>query len=172
MTHSSRDGYKATALGGLTYSAHYEMVIASPIKRVWQHMLNYHDWNPDHKGARVERLAGEPNQEGETILEYKKMPEGYAPPIIIETVKVLPERQIVWALYAPESGASKGIGFVDFSLTDRGGQTGFLYNCYGWMSHDTYGSDRASLDRIIVEQTARLLPELKAYVESAPGDRD
>src|SRR3569833_3531602 len=73
-----------------TYFFSYDMIIDRPVQKVWPELANYHAWNPAHKGAKVERLAGEKSKEGEVILEYKKDGHGFAPPIIIETIKMLP----------------------------------------------------------------------------------
>ena len=166
-SHQNDSTNRLATLGVDTYSVSYEMTIDSPIHNVWNHMLNYHEWNPEHFGAKVERLGGDQNKEGEIILEYKKTDDGYAPPIVIETVKSIPNKQIVWAIYAPDSGASKGIGFVDFSLREVNKGTEFTYNCYGWQfaSEGTNENNRRMLHQSALEQLGRILPALKAYVE-------
>jgi uncharacterized protein YndB with AHSA1/START domain len=148
-----------------TYYFSYEMTIDSPIPNVWQHMLNYHDWNPDHVGAKVERLAGEKHQEGEVILESKRTGNGFAPPTIVETVKVIPNKKIVWALYMLGSGASQEIGFVDFSLQETEGRTQFTYQSYGWGNSAAIGHDKKAFQEAVTESLRTLLSALKAYVE-------
>jgi uncharacterized protein YndB with AHSA1/START domain len=151
----------------ITYFFSHEMTIDSPVQNVWHHMLNYHEWNPDHIGAKVERLAGAKNEEGEVILEYKWSGDGYASPTIIETIKVIPTKKIVWALYMPDSGASNEIGFVDFSLQESNGKTVFVYSAYGWGNSSAIGNDKAAFHDSVEAQLNKLLPTLKAYVEGA-----
>jgi uncharacterized protein YndB with AHSA1/START domain len=148
-----------------TYFFSYEMTIDRPIHAVWRHMLNYRQWNPAHIGAKVERLAGDQNEEGEVILESKRSGEGYAPPIIIETVKIIPNEKIVWALYMPDSGAANEIGFVDFSLQDVDGKTRFTYCSYGWGNSSLIGNDRKAFEASVMKTLDEQLPALKEYVE-------
>jgi len=150
-----------------TYFFNYEMTLDSPPHKVWPHMLDYTGWNPGHIGAQLERLAGTRNEEGEIILEYKKSGDGYAPPIIIETVKMIPNEKIVWALYDPHSGATNGIVFVDFSLQEVNGKTKFTYHSYGWGAGSAIGEDMSAFRNSVMEAVGKQLPALKSYVEAA-----
>ena len=154
--------------GVATHAVRFEMTIDSAVSNVWRHMINYTEWNPDHIGARVERIAGEKNQQGEVILEYKKADVGYAAPGVIETVTLIPNERIVWALYGPDMGPANGIWFVDFSLQDADGKTLFTYNLYGWMKtvEDGRKSEKAGFQASVLESLQRILPALKAYVEN------
>jgi uncharacterized protein YndB with AHSA1/START domain len=150
------------------YFMDYDMTIEGPIEKVWHHMIHYLDWNPAHFGAKVERLSGTENAEGEVILEHKKSGDGHAPAIIIETVKIIPNEKIVWALYMPDTGASTGIGFVDFSLASVNGKTKFTYRLYGWGNSSVVGPDRKAFQKSIMEAVGQQLPALKARVEASP----
>jgi hypothetical protein len=143
-------------------------VIDRPAHVVFERMINYHEWNPEHIGARVERLAGEKNQLGEVILEFKKTASGYEPPVLIETVKLVPNKQIVWALYMPPDDNPTVMSFVDFSLSDEGGKTAFEYRLYGSIKNVDADPnlERAALTRSILTRLNELSPALKAHVES------
>ena len=112
-----------------TLVLHHEIIIDRPVRDVWPELFNYNTWNPQHIGAKVERVAGQPGNEGEIILESKKSGDGYLPPIVIETVKVVPFKQLVWKMYKPQE--TPEITFVDFSLDEVGNTTRFVYNSYG-----------------------------------------
>jgi uncharacterized protein YndB with AHSA1/START domain len=159
---------EADILSGLdvkTYCFSYEMTIDKPAQAVWRHMLNYRKWNPAHIGAKVTRLTGDENEEGEIILESKKSGEGYAAPIIIETVKIIPNEKIVWALYQPEDGAASEIGFVDFSLQETGDKTRFTYRSYGWGRSSLIGNDPKAFRDSVMKALDEQLPALKEFVE-------
>jgi hypothetical protein len=151
-----------------TYSVNYQLVIDRPVHIVFERMINYHDWNPEHIGARVERLAGERNQLGEIILEFKKKPDGYEAPMLIETVKLVRNKQIVWAFYTPPNDNPTVMSFVDFSLREEGGKTVFEYNLYGSIKDldGTYNVDRGAFEQSILTRLNEVLPALKAHVEN------
>ena len=151
-----------------TYSVNYQMVIGRPAPVVFERMINYHEWNPEHIGAKVERLAGEKNQLGEVILEYKKGPNGYEAPVLIETVKLVPDKQIVWALYMPPDDDPAVMSFVDFNLRDEGGEVVFEYRLYGSIKdpNGTYTMERGAFEQTILSRLNEVLPALKAHVES------
>lgn len=151
-----------------TYSVNYQLVIDRPVHIVFERMINYHDWNPEHIGAKVERLAGEKNQLGEIILEFKKGPNGYEAPVLIETAKFVLNKQIVWALYMPPNDNPTVISFVDLSLREEGGKTLFTYNLYGSIKDldGAYNVDRSAFEQSILTRLNEVLPALKAHVEN------
>lgn len=149
-----------------TYFFNYEMIIEREVENVWPQMLNYPAWNPNYSGAKFERLAGSKDEQGEVLLVQRKTGGGYAPAVIIETVKILPNKKIVWALYSPNSGASTDIGFVDFSLRPANGNTLFTYSSYGWGTASVVGRDRAAFRKSVEDQLDEILPALKAFVEA------
>ena len=85
----------------------HELIINKPVSDVWPELFRYNIWNPAHIDAKVERVSGEENQEGEIILEEKKTEDGFLPPIVIETVKVVPLKKLVWKLYSQEEDRGK-----------------------------------------------------------------
>ncbi len=154
----------------LTCSISYKMTINRPAREVWPHMLNYREWNPDHLGASIERLAGEADSQGEMILEYKKTAAGYQEPILIETVRLVPPETVVWAIYDPKLGAANGIWFVDFTLTEVEGRTHFQYRLCGWIKSapEALDPDKESVRRSLLNRLDEILPALKTYVEDRP----
>jgi hypothetical protein len=129
---------------------------------VWSELFKYNQWNPQHIGAKVIRLAGTPDQEGYIVLEYKKSGSGYEEPIVIEIVKLIPYQKLVWRLY--DQQAHPIVGYVDFSLSDQGADTKFAYDAYS-----EYPEERRK-EQLSDEEYRKILSELfgalKKHVEA------
>ena len=142
-----------------------EITIDRPPQEVWPALFEYNRWNPDHIGAKVERIAGESHQEGEIILEHKKSGEGYLPPLMIETVKIIANRKLVWKLSSP-NGTDDGVGIVDFSLRENNDGTLFLYNCYS-LAPATEDSNEVQMTQESAQPVIKtFMRELKKYTEN------
>ncbi len=140
---------------------HEELAIDKPVQAVWPTLFKYHLWNPEHIGAKVTRVAGTPDQEGDLILEYKKHGDAYLPPIAIEIVKIIPYRKLVWRLFEPGDNAE--MGFVDFTLETADNGTRLVYNSYGEIPLARL-PELPSADELRA-QLARIFGALKKYIE-------
>lgn len=155
-------------MNGKMYAVTHDHVIDRPAYAIWPHMLEYHQWNPEHRGARVERVRGNRNEAGEVIIERKRNGDGFAAPVLIETVAVIPNRKIVWALYSPEHGPSKGVAFVDFTLQHMGGVSVLIYNLYGWrdVAEALNQADTATIQQDVIARLNKIFAAFKEYVEA------
>jgi hypothetical protein len=168
MTKSDSQDVSPDTSGTDTYAVTYEITIDRRAHDIWPRMINYQEWNPEHFGAKVQRLAGEKNKEGEIIVERKKTEGGYAPPMVIETVRVIPDKTIVWALYAPDTGASNGISFVDFTLREMSGKCLFTYNLYGWRrANGTSEAEKIAHQEAVMARVRTIFLALKEHAENA-----
>ena len=102
-----------------------ELNIEAPPGAVWPHVLNYPEWQAFSIAQHVE---GERHQEGEVVL-LKKIEAGFDfPPYYARTIKVDPERRIIWKTYGHESSEMEFFGIVEFVLKETSRGTRFNYN--------------------------------------------
>jgi len=102
-----------------------EMKIEAPIKTTWVHVVNYPSWQ---NYPIVQHVSGRPGEEGEVGL-LKKDEKGFeVPPYFARTVKLEPERRLLWKTFPQHKQAIDLFGFVDFQLQPADGGTRFLYD--------------------------------------------
>lgn len=102
-----------------------ELLIDAPASVVWQHVLNYPQWQ---HFSITQRVAGRPNEEGEVVL-LKKIEAGFDfPPYHARTIKLEPQRRIIWKTYPQHIEDRSFFGIVEFVLTPQGDKTRFNYN--------------------------------------------
>jgi hypothetical protein len=154
--------------GVRTAAARFEMIIERDIKHVWPRMIKYHDWNPEHIGATVERVLGDPQTEGEIVIETDRSDDGQLPNVVIETVKLVPFETVIWAMYDPEKGATDGIWFVELALDAVGDFTRLTYRSQGWVRDTEWRAefDRKAIVKLILDRLGELMPVLRTHAES------
>lgn len=141
---------------------HHEIVIDRPVKDVWPELFTYTQWNPSYRGAKIVRVAGVPDQEGDILIAHLKKGDAYLPPFTVEIIKIIPNRKLAWKLYGLEE--TPEVTFVDFSLQEAGARTRFVYNSYA----ETL---RAKLQELPPEEEyekmlLQIFESLKRHVES------
>jgi hypothetical protein len=91
--------------------------IACDIATAWEILQDYQAWNPTFVGATVTPVSGPPGGEGEVVRISKRLvdPSGERiPDFYAETVKIVPERHLVWYVFGDEHATFRN--FVDFGL--------------------------------------------------------
>lgn len=110
-----------------TPSVYYAEILVNCTKeKAWKAMLDYQAWNPTFIGAQVTPVCGKPGTEGEVVRIGKQLSDVNGDPLpefFAETVKVVPERHIVWYVHPKEGDAF--CNFVDFGLVEAGGEVKF-----------------------------------------------
>jgi hypothetical protein len=104
---------------GWVPSVYYaQSVVRCPLTKAWETLLDYEAWNPTFVGAHVVPVRGEPRTEGELVLIRKSLTDVKGEPLefYAETVKVSPQRHIVWYVYPKEGQAFRN--FVEFGLAE------------------------------------------------------
>jgi hypothetical protein len=102
-----------------------EVTINAPAATVFPFLFNVKEW----KGSigKLERVAGEPNKEGETLRVTPKgagEDQGY----YIKYARVVENRQLVIKIFnIPDDGT---VGYSDFSLFETDGKTHMIYDVY------------------------------------------
>jgi hypothetical protein len=147
-----------------TYSVRYEIAIDRSPEDVWKQLGDFQSWNPEYDGATVERLAGNPHQEGEVVRIQKT----FGDPFTMHVVKLVPGKQVVWANFDAEGGASDGMSFVDNSVEGRPGGSTLRYSLYGYTTAtDGQEFDRDAFEASVVARLDEIMPSFKQHVESA-----
>jgi hypothetical protein len=104
--------------GALMPSAYYaESIVHCSLEHSWKVLLNYQAWNPSFAGAKVIRVQGEPNREGEIVRIQKAITDSSGktwPEFYAQTVKIVPYHHVVWHVYSQSGDPSRN--FVDFTL--------------------------------------------------------
>ncbi|MBN1222465.1 MAG: hypothetical protein JXB23_04415 [Candidatus Aminicenantes bacterium] len=102
-----------------------EISINRPPADVWPLLFKVKEWKSSID--KLERVAGEPNKEGETLRVTPKgtgEDQGY----FIKYVRVEENRQLVIKIFnIPDDGA---VGYSDFSLFESKGKTDMIYDVY------------------------------------------
>lgn len=102
-----------------------EITINAPASAVWPYLFNVKDWK--QSVGKLERVAGEPNKEGE-ILKVTPKGAGEDQGYYIKYVRVVENNQLVIKIFnIPDDGA---VGFSDFSLFESKGKTHLIYDVY------------------------------------------
>lgn len=103
-----------------------EMLIDASPAQTWPHVVNYPSWQ---SYSTVQTVEGTPGAEGEVVVLRKDEAGFVFPPYHARTIKIEPERKIIWKTYLdPGAGDPDGFGIVEFRLYPKGGQTVFWYN--------------------------------------------
>lgn len=135
-----------------------EGVVAAPIGRAWELLIDYQGYNPTFEGATVTLVEGVRDTEGEVVvIEKVDHDTGIAaPPFYCKTAKFQPPvdgrpAHIVWYLW---DDADEMRNFVDFGLHQDARGVVFSINYYaqGRQTGDALAASRAGL--------AAFLPEL------------
>ena len=102
-----------------------EITIDAPASAVWPYLFNAKEWKQSI--GKLERVAGEPMKEGETLKVTPKGAgegEGY----YIKYVRVVENQQLVIKIFnIPDDGT---VGYSDFSLLESHGKTHMIYDVY------------------------------------------
>lgn len=103
-----------------------ELMLDASIKEAWPHVVNYPAWQ---NYSIVQRESGEPGQEGEVVLLKKEEAGMTFPPYFARTIKLEPERRIIWKIYPQTKDAERDyFGFVEFRVYEANGKTRFCYS--------------------------------------------
>jgi hypothetical protein len=151
-----------------------ESNVRCSLEAAWKVLLDYQRWNPHFDGATITPVQGRADREGGLVLIQDKDPyiPGEPPPKFLAlTVKVVPQRNVVWCVY-PQSGAAFR-NFVDFSLTQCAGGVQFSVRYYEQLAiaDDLLAGHRQQSDEIY----QRLALSFKNYCETqlpATGSRE
>jgi uncharacterized protein YndB with AHSA1/START domain len=102
-----------------------EITIDAPASAVWPYLFKAQEWKQSI--GKLERVAGKPNTEGETIRVTPKgagEDRGY----YIKYLRVVENHQLVIKIFnIPDDGS---VGFSDFSLFESHGKTHMIYDVY------------------------------------------
>jgi hypothetical protein len=141
-----------------------EMVIDAPAQVVWRHALNYASWQ---NYSTVEHVSGLPGQEGEVVLLKKEEVGSATTPYYARTIKLEPERRVVWKTFRNNVDY---FGIVEFRLYDLGAKTRFCNNslyehniaCRNDCEAEAFRAQAyANMDALL----AAIMPKLKKLAE-------
>lgn len=158
---ASKDGRK-TAPVYVVFEG--EMMIDAPARYVWRHAINYPSW----QNYSVNRhISGPRGQEGEVVLLQKNENVYVSQPYYARTIKVDPERRIIWKTYRDNSDY---FGIVEFRLQEVDGRTRFhnnaLYEFFVPYEEEgeleTFRKERLSISEAVF---ATVFPRLKELAE-------
>lgn len=148
-----------------------ELMIDATPATIWPHILNYPEWQ---KFSITERVEGVPNSEGEVVL-LKKIEAGFDfPPYHARTIKLDPEKRIIWKTYPEREDDRSFFGIVEFTLAPTGPATRFNYNIlYEFLLSDAT-VEEADAFRNSQRQSSQdvfdaIFPRLKALSEADEG---
>jgi hypothetical protein len=143
-----------------------ETLIDAPVKVVWQHALNYPSWQ---NYSIVRHVSGEPGKEGEVVFLKKDELKSPTTAYYARTIKLEPERRVVWKTYRENVNY---FGIVDFRFYDLGSKTRFCNNSL--YEHNVAYRDESELEEFrrqsyasMDELLSTILPKLKALAENA-----
>jgi len=104
--------------------ANGELLIDAPVKTTWVHVMNYPSWQ---NFPVCEHISGPRGQEGE-VVQLRKEEAGFSfPPYYARTLKIDPERRVIWKTYPVKPDEVGFFGIVEFQLYDVQGKTRFVY---------------------------------------------
>jgi hypothetical protein len=142
-----------------------ETLLDAPVEEAWPHVVDYPAWQ---SYSIVQHVSGKPGREGEVML-LKKEEEGFAfPPYLARTIKLEPQRRIIWKTF-PEQG-NDYFGIVEFDVREIDGKTRFNYSLlYEFMMPER---TEAELEEFYKQQYAAtealfaaVIPKLKKLTE-------
>jgi hypothetical protein len=126
MSHNVSNNGAGAKVAPVYVLVNGEIAFDAPIGRVWRHLIDYSSWQ---NYTTREHVCGEPGREGEVVLLKKEEATYSSPPYYARTVKIEPERRIMWKTYRGEASGDKGyFGFIDFTLSPDGERTLFRSN--------------------------------------------
>jgi hypothetical protein len=153
----------------LTPSVYYaESEVECTLAKAWEILLDYPAWNPTFAGAQVSTVKGAPRTEGEVVLIRKPLLDVKGEPIpefYAETVKLAPQRHIVWYVY-PKAGEDFR-NFVDFGLAETA--HGVRFNIYYYEQNLLSGELLEKQRRDYAAALQHTANTFKAYCESRPA---
>jgi hypothetical protein len=117
-TASPADVQKRKALVHIIHDA--EMLINAPRSIVWRHALNYPAWQ---NYTRNELVSGTRGAEGEVVILQKNEAAYQSTPYFTRTLKIDPERRIIWKT---SRDGEVYFGIIQFILQDLGERTLFI----------------------------------------------
>jgi hypothetical protein len=103
-----------------------ETILNAPVEKAWPHIVNYPSWQ---NFSIVKTISGSHGLEGEVVSLQKDEGGFVFPPYYARTIKVEPERRIVWKTFI-EKGSREidRFGIVDFRVFADTGGTRFVSN--------------------------------------------
>ena len=145
-----------------------QMTLNATAAQTWPHVINYLSWQ---NYSIAKHISGEVGKEGEVVLLKKDESGASSTPYYARTIKVEPERRVVWKIFrehSTEGGWTFGI--VSFRLDEIDGKTRFSYDLMYEFDAPTADEDEL---RLFKEQQHRnyqtllssILPKLKIRVE-------
>lgn len=103
-----------------------EMLLDAPVRLAWPHVIDYPSWQ---SYSSVEHISGAMGQEGEVVLLRKEEVGFEFPPYYARTLKLEPQRRVVWKTYPQQAAAGNDFfGIVEFKLFEAQQKTRFCYN--------------------------------------------
>jgi hypothetical protein len=146
-----------------------EMTINAPVETVWRLAIDYTSWQ---NYSVVQHVSGVPGQEGEVVLLKKEEKEYVSVPYYARTIKIDPERRIIWKTYRDQTDY---FGIIEFIMYDAQGKTRFLNNAlYEFLVPYQYQSEldafRAERYRVTEAVCAAIFPRLKKLAEQGRLD--
>jgi hypothetical protein len=147
------------------YSVRYEITIDRPPHDVWRQINHFERWNPEYADATVETIEGVKDEEGQVV----RIDKGFDDAFIMKVVKLVPDDQVLWAVYSAGTGVAGGVGFIDIRVEPRGeAQTVCRYSASGFVSEDPAGAfDQQAFEQAIEARLDPVLAALKTYSETA-----
>jgi hypothetical protein len=144
----------------------FQMPIDAQPKAIWPLLVEFERFNQTFE--RVDVLAGKRDEVGCLSLLVKQQGEWYMAPYLVKTIRLVPERQIVWKML-PQEGASF-VAFVDFLLVPEGARTNFVCNVYTEallprMSPETLGTVEQKMAADYEKLEGYVFPILKRLAE-------
>lgn len=156
----------------LVPSVYYaESVVNCPLNHAWRALLNYQAWNPSFAGAQVTHTHGEQGREGEIVQIQKSIMDASGKPwpeFYAETVKLVPQRHVVWFVYSKAGDLSRN--FVDFGLepATSGVKLSIQYYALNPLAGEALAAQRRQMEAALGELATAFKNhcESKAYFDS------
>lgn len=103
-----------------------ELQLDAPVEKAWPHVVNYPSWQ---SYLSIEHISGTSGEEGELVL-LRTGEAGFSfPPYYARTIKVEPERRLIWKTYAQSAGGEmEFFGIVDLKLQAENDKTRLRYD--------------------------------------------
>jgi hypothetical protein len=145
-----------------------ETILNASVQQAWPHIVNYPSWQ---NFSIVKTISGVPGLEGEVVSLQKREGGFVFPPYYARTIKVEPERRIVWKTFIEkDSHEIDRFGIVDFRVFAETGATRFVSQLlYEFLVPYRHQSDleafRKQQDDNFKALFAATRPKLKQLVE-------